>query len=170
MATIRSEKIVDIDGHWNITWRPETSSPQTGTLILDTNSGTLSVKMETSIRSGACQGAVEGNKLSWSIPLGTNSRPLEFTAVVEGDEISGRVDTGMFPFGAGSLEGTRSGSNVQLLSREGSDAVAEALIKCGVEFVFGSTPSDVNFCFPAPSPRMNHMKLTGMSDLLSLSV
>lgn len=67
---------------------------------------------------------------------GPNPSGFELDAVVEGDEITGEIKAG-FSIADWTFDGKRVGSKIEVHSREGSDAVAEALIKCGVEMVFG---------------------------------
>jgi len=135
MATRAERKT--IDGQWTITWRPDQSTPHTGTATLATRGEGLKVELDSTLGSGTAEGAVEGNRLSWTITLGDSRSPLQFDALVEGDEISGRVQGGPGFFRDASLEGTRVGSKIQVRSRQGSDAMAETLKKCGVEYVFG---------------------------------
>ncbi len=137
MTKVLEDMKLAVDGQWKITWRPQMSRPLTGTLTLDTSGGALAVKMDTDLGTGTCEGKIQGNKLCWTITLGESPSPLTFTAIIEGDEISGEVEAGLVLFGSSSLEGTRVGSNTEVRSREGSDAVAEALIHCGIEYVFG---------------------------------
>jgi len=130
-------KASGIDGQWAITWRPEASTPHTGTATLTTGGEGLKVELDSTLGSGTAEGTVEGNRLSWTITLGDSPSPLQFAALIEDDEISGSVQGGPGLFGDASLEGTRVGSKIQVRSREGSDALAETLKKCGVEYVFG---------------------------------
>lgn len=137
MPTTTLNQKVAIDGQWDITWRPEVIPPQNGSLKLEKSGDILTVVVETPIGAGSCEGTFEGNKLSWKLALGPKPSWLEFEAFVEGDEIFGKVKTGAFPFGDWTFDGQRIGSTIEVRSREGSDAVAEALLKCGIDFVFG---------------------------------
>ncbi len=95
------------DGAWNTTMNTPMGA-QKGTLTLATDGDTL-----TGSLSGAQgtielkDGAVDGDALSWKADI---SQPmamtLEFSATVDGDEISGNVKLGAF--GNASFSGTRA--------------------------------------------------------------
>jgi hypothetical protein len=88
---------MSINGDWQVT----VNSPmgvQKGTLTLVANGPALSGKIE--IPQGTqtfANGKVNGDDLSWNIKM-TQPMPMElqFSAVVKGDAISGKVKLGMF--------------------------------------------------------------------------
>ncbi len=95
------------DGTWNTTMNTPMGAQQ-GTLELKTDGSTL-----TGTLSGA-QGTIElkdgtadGDSLSWKADI-TTPMPmtLEFSAKVDGDNISGNVKLGAF--GTASFSGTRA--------------------------------------------------------------
>lgn len=124
-----------IGGKWNVTLRPESSPPVQGVLTFTVNGDSVNVELNTDTETAECAGTVRGNKVSWSTTLG--GRAQEFEALVEDDELSGRVVVPGGIMTGATLEGTRVGSNVQIRSREGSEAVVDTLIACGIEYVFG---------------------------------
>ena len=95
------------DGTWNTTMNTPMGAQQ-GTLELKTDGGTL-----TGTLSGAQgtielkDGAADGDSLSWKADI-TTPMPmtLEFSAKVDGDNISGNVKLGAF--GTASFSGTRA--------------------------------------------------------------
>jgi hypothetical protein len=95
------------DGTWNTTINSPMGA-QNGTMTLATDGGTLTGKL-----SGAQgeieieDGSVDGNNLSWKASM-TAPMPmtLEFTATVDGDEITGDVKLGAF--GNATFTGTRA--------------------------------------------------------------
>jgi acetolactate synthase I/II/III large subunit len=93
----------------------------------------LRVVFETDKETVKAEGTVRGNKLSWAMTL-LGTAP-ECEVVVENDELLGEALIGGRP--GASLDGTRVGSKAQIRSREGSEAVVDTLIACGVEYVFG---------------------------------
>jgi hypothetical protein len=98
---------LSIDGEWNMTMKT-TMGPQSGSLVLKTEGGSLSGTVTT--RHGPMDfsnGTVSGNELAWSTAM-TSPIPmtLEFTATVDGDKITGKVKLGSFA--TGDLEGTRA--------------------------------------------------------------
>lgn len=96
----------DVDG----TWETVVNSPmgqQKATLTLATDGGSLTGTMAGAQGSMALEdGKVDGNTATWTANM-TNPMPikLEFTATVEGDEISGNVKLGAF--GNATFKGTR---------------------------------------------------------------
>ena len=95
------------DGKWNTTMQTP-MGPQQGTLELKTDGNVLTGKLSGS--QGEIEikeGTVDGNSLAWKADITTPmAMTLEFTATVDGDEISGNVKLGAF--GNASLTGTRA--------------------------------------------------------------
>lgn len=97
----------DVDGVWNtVTNTP--MGPQSATITLATDGNTLTGNMSGS--QGAIDiedGAVDGDSLSWKANITSPmAMTLEFSATVNGDEISGNVKLGAF--GNASFSGTRA--------------------------------------------------------------
>ena len=95
------------DGTWNTTMQTP-MGPQQGTLLLKTDGNVLTGKLSGS--QGEIEikdGKVDGNSLAWKADITTPmAMTLEFSATVNGDEISGNVKLGAF--GNASLTGTRA--------------------------------------------------------------
>ena len=95
------------DGTWKTTMNTP-MGPQQGTLELKTDGNVLTGKLSGS--QGEIEikdGTVDGNSLAWKADITTPmAMTLEFTATVDGDEISGNVKLGAF--GNASLSGTRA--------------------------------------------------------------
>jgi len=94
------------DGTWNTTINTPMGAQQ-GTLTLATEGGSLSGKMASAQGEMDIQdGAIDGDTLTWKASM-TSPMPmtLEFTATVDGDEISGQVKLGAF--GNANFSGTR---------------------------------------------------------------
>lgn len=95
------------DGTWNTTMQTP-MGPQQGTLLLKTDGNVLTGKLSGS--QGEIEikdGTVDGNSLVWKADITTPmAMTLEFSATVNGDEISGNVKLGAF--GNASLTGTRA--------------------------------------------------------------
>lgn len=95
------------DGTWKTTMQTP-MGPQQGTLELKTDGNVLTGKLSGS--QGEIEikdGTVDGNSLAWKADITTPmAMTLEFTATVDGDEISGNVKLGAF--GNASLSGTRA--------------------------------------------------------------
>ena len=95
------------DGTWNTTMQTP-MGPQQGTLLLKTDGNMLTGKLSGS--QGEIEikdGTVDGNSLAWKADITTPmAMTLEFSATVNGDEISGNVKLGAF--GNASLTGTRA--------------------------------------------------------------
>jgi hypothetical protein len=95
------------DGTWNTTINTPMGA-QNGTLTLATDGAALTGKM-----AGAqgeielSDGTADGNNLTWKAQM-TSPMPmtLEFSAVVDGDKISGSVKLGAF--GNATFSGTRA--------------------------------------------------------------
>ena len=95
------------DGTWNTTINSPMGA-QSGTMTLATDGGTLTGKLvspqgEIDIEDGT----VDGDNLTWKASM-TSPMPmtLEFSATVNGDEISGDVKLGAF--GNATFTGTRA--------------------------------------------------------------
>ena len=96
----------DFDGVWETTVNTP-MGPQKGTLTLTSEGGALSGAMAGAQGSIDIEnGKLEDGKGSWKVNI-SNPMPmtLEFSATVEGDEISGNVKLGAF--GNAALTGTR---------------------------------------------------------------
>ncbi|MEU1272601.1 thiamine pyrophosphate-binding protein [Streptomyces sp. NPDC005799] len=138
--TTADEAATQIDGRWDLTWRSATFPPQSGVFTLTRTGDSLSVQVESSVVSATVEGTVQGGSASWTVTLENNAAAMNFVADVEGDLVSGYVELGSGPFREKApLEGVRVGSGARVPYREGSDAIAETLIACGVEYVFGYT-------------------------------
>lgn len=95
------------DGTWNTTMNTP-MGVQKGTMELTTDGATLSgtltgpqgeIKLE--------EGTVDGNSLTWKASITSPmAMTLEFTATVDGDEMSGDVKLGAF--GNATFSGTRA--------------------------------------------------------------
>lgn len=94
------------DGTWNMTMNTP-MGPQTGTLTLKSNGGSLEGNMAGPQGSlDIEEGKVDGDNLTWAINMTQPmAMKLDFKAVVDGDKITGEVDLGSF--GKATLEGTR---------------------------------------------------------------
>ena len=95
------------DGTWNTTINTPMGAQQ-GTLTLTTDGGTLTGKMAGAQGEMELQdGTVDGDNLTWKADM-TSPMPmtLEFSATVNGDEISGNVKLGAF--GDATFSGTRA--------------------------------------------------------------
>ena len=95
------------DGTWKTTMNTP-MGPQQGTLELQTDGNVLTGKLSGS--QGEIEikdGTVDGDSLAWKADITTPmAMTLEFSATVDGDEISGNVKLGAF--GNASLSGTRA--------------------------------------------------------------
>ena len=98
----------DVDGVWDMV----TNTPmgqQKGTLTVQSDGGKLTGTLSGAQGSIEIQdGEVDGSSASWKVDI-TQPMPLtlEFSATVDGDEISGDVKLGAF--GNATFKGTRSG-------------------------------------------------------------
>ncbi|MEJ7935382.1 hypothetical protein WG907_14095 [Sphingobium sp. AN558] len=92
-------------GNWKITLATPLG-PQEATARLLEKDGVLTGVVESPMGSEEVRGTVSGNKLHWITRV---SKPmpldLKFDIIVEGDELTGTVELGMF--GSGSLSGER---------------------------------------------------------------
>ena len=132
---------VDINGVWHLTWRPEMAPRQTGDLTVTTEDSLVAVALTSSVGDASGTGSFEGSTLRCTLSFEGGRPALELEAsVLEDGQLEGVVRRAGPPsplHKPSSLEGVRSGSNLPVRSREGSDAVAETLKKAGVECVFG---------------------------------
>lgn len=97
----------NVDGVWNtVTNTP--MGPQSATVTLATDGNTLTGNMSGPQGTIAIEdGAVDGDSLSWKANITSPmAMTLEFSATVNGDEISGNVTLGAF--GNASFSGTRA--------------------------------------------------------------
>ena len=96
-----------IDGTYNITIHTPMGD-QEAKLTLKTDGSTLTGNSESAMAgiSEIEDGKVNGNELTWTENVKTPMGPftLNVTVTVEGDKISGEVNT---PFGPSPLEGSR---------------------------------------------------------------
>ena len=95
------------DGNWNTTMNTPMGA-QNATLTLATDGNSLTGKMSGPQGELELQdGAVDGDNLTWKADITTPmAMTLEFSATVEGDEISGTVKLGAF--GNATFSGTRA--------------------------------------------------------------
>ena len=95
------------DGNWNTTMNTPMGA-QNATLTLATDGNSLTGKMSGPQGELELQdGAVDGENLTWKADITTPmAMTLEFSATVEGDEISGTVKLGAF--GNATFSGTRA--------------------------------------------------------------
>lgn len=90
------------DGTWNIAIETPMGTRNT-TLVLSTEGGVLKgTQSEGSDSADITEGTVSGNQLAWKVSI-SNPMPmdLDFTAEIDGDQISGKAATmmfGSFPF------------------------------------------------------------------------
>ena len=97
----------NVDGVWNtVTNTP--MGPQSATITLATDGNALTGNMAGSQGMIDIEdGAVDGDSLSWKANITSPMQmTLEFSATVNGDEISGSVALGAF--GNASFSGTRA--------------------------------------------------------------
>jgi hypothetical protein len=95
------------DGTWNLTMDTPMGERRS-TLTLSTAGGTLTGKQEAEGNTtDIADGSVNGNNLSWKVSI-TNPMPLTltFNGTVEGNNLTGTADTGMF--GSFPFQGTRA--------------------------------------------------------------
>jgi hypothetical protein len=95
------------DGTWNLTMDTPMGERRS-TLTLSTAGGTLTGKQEAEGNTtDIAEGTVNGNNLSWKVSI-TNPMPLTltFNGTVEGNNLTGTADTGMF--GSFPFQGTRA--------------------------------------------------------------
>jgi len=95
------------DGTWNTTMNTPMGA-QNGTMTLTTDGGSLSGKLSSP--QGEIEpedGAVDGDALTWKASITSPmAMTLEFSATVDGDEMSGDVKLGAF--GNATFSGTRA--------------------------------------------------------------
>jgi hypothetical protein len=95
------------DGTWNLTMDTPMGERRS-TLTLSTAGGALTGKQEAEGNTtDIADGSVNGNNLSWKVSI-TNPMPLTltFNGTVEGNNLTGTADTGMF--GSFPFQGTRA--------------------------------------------------------------
>lgn len=95
------------DGTWNTTMNTP-MGVQKGTMELTTDGATLSGKLSGPQGDIELEeGAVDGDSLTWKASITSPmAMTLEFTATVDGDEMSGDVKLGAF--GNATFSGTRT--------------------------------------------------------------
>ena len=94
------------DGTWNLTMDTPMGERRS-TLTLSTSGGTLTGKQEAEGNTtDIAEGTVNGNDVSWKVAI-TNPMPLTltFSGTVDGNNLAGTADTGMF--GSFPFQGTR---------------------------------------------------------------
>lgn len=95
------------DGTWNLTMDTPMGERRS-TLTLSTAGGTLTGKQEAEGNTTEiAEGTVNGNDVSWKVSI-TNPMPLTltFSGTVDGNNLTGTADTGMF--GSFPFQGTRT--------------------------------------------------------------
>ena len=95
------------DGNWNTTMNTPMGA-QNGTLTLSTEGGALTGKLSGAAGEIEIQdGAIDGDNLSWKADITSPmAMTLEFSATVNGDEMTGNVKLGAF--GNATFSGTRA--------------------------------------------------------------
>jgi hypothetical protein len=95
------------DGTWNTTMNTPMGA-QNGTLELTSDGGSLSGKLSGPQGDiDITDGTVDGNALTWKAAITTPmAMTLEFSATLDGDNISGDVKLGAF--GNATFSGTRA--------------------------------------------------------------
>lgn len=95
------------DGTWNTTMNTPMGA-QNGTMELTTDGGSLSGKLSGPQGEIELQeGTVDGDSLTWKASItAPMAMTLEFSATVDGDEMSGDVKLGAF--GNATFSGTRA--------------------------------------------------------------
>ena len=94
------------DGTWNLTMDTPMGERRS-TLTLSTSGSTLTGKQEAEGNTtDIAEGTVNGNDVSWKVAI-TNPMPLTltFSGTVDGNNLTGTADTGMF--GSFPFQGTR---------------------------------------------------------------
>jgi len=95
------------DGTWNLTMETPMGERRS-TLTLSTAGGTLTGKQEAEGNTtDIAEGTANGNDVSWKVSI-TNPMPLTltFNGTVDGNNLNGTADTGMF--GSFPFQGTRA--------------------------------------------------------------
>ncbi|MDH3642450.1 MAG: hypothetical protein OES38_10170 [Gammaproteobacteria bacterium] len=95
------------DGTWNTVMNTPMGA-QNGTMSLTTDGGSLSGKLSGPQGDiDLADGTVDGNSLTWKADITSPmAMTLEFSATVDGDEMSGDVKLGSF--GNATFTGTRA--------------------------------------------------------------
>jgi hypothetical protein len=105
--TLLGENSMSADGTWNTTMNTPMGA-QNGTMTLTTDGNTLSGKLsgpqgEIDLEDGT----VDGDNLTWKASITSPmAMTLEFSATLNGDEMSGDVKLGAF--GNATFTGTRA--------------------------------------------------------------
>src|SRR5437660_12653913 len=95
------------DGTWNLTMQTPMGERRS-TLTLSTAGGALTgTQQAEGDTTNIADGIVDGNEVSWKVSI-TNPMPLTltFSGTVDGDNLNGTADTGMF--GSFPFAGTRT--------------------------------------------------------------
>ena len=95
------------DGTWNLTMQTPMGERRS-TLTLSTAGGTLTgTQQAEGDTTEIAEGTVNGNEVSWKVSI-TNPMPLTltFNGAVDGNNLTGSADTGMF--GSFPFQGTRA--------------------------------------------------------------
>ena len=98
---------MSVDGSWKITLQTPMGA-QASTLALATEGATLTGSLESPFGALPIEdGIVDGNQLTWKAKMtAPMAMTLDFTASVQGDEISGEVKMG--GMGSAPFSGTRA--------------------------------------------------------------
>lgn len=99
---------MSVDGTYKLTVNTP-QGVQTPTLTLKEDAGALSGTLDGQAgRSDFSGGTVDGNNASWELTISPQGQEIKltFTAAVEGDNISGKVNT---PMGGVDFTGQREG-------------------------------------------------------------
>ena len=96
-----------VDGNWTLKMNTPLGE-RTATVSLATDGNTLTGVQSAEGQSGPiADGTVDGNAVAWKVSI-TDPMPLtiQFVAAVDGDAMSGKMDTGAF--GSWPFTGTRA--------------------------------------------------------------
>ena len=94
------------NGNWKLTMSTPIGE-RAATVSLATNGSVLTGTQSAEGQSGPIVGTVNGNAVAWKVSI-TNPMPMtiEFVGTVDGDSISGSMNTGAF--GSWPFTGTRA--------------------------------------------------------------
>lgn len=97
---------MSVDGNWKITINTPMGA-RTMDVSITTSGATFTGKVDSDMGSQEVTGTVDGDTLTWNTDI-TSPMPmkLDFSAKVEGDNMSGNVKLGMF--GNAALTGVRA--------------------------------------------------------------